>query len=1346
MLAVAAAGGALTAAAALVAALGPAGPWIAATLADGRAVWRLGVLDVEGVAGAGLGDLRVDKATLRDERGVWAEAEGLTLAWKPLRLLLGDVALTDVAARRLTVFRPPVLSPPKPPSPVRVDATVASLHVERIVLAEGVAGGPAVLRLEGGARTQRETLAAFRLTLRRLDAPLDAVEIDYRNAETVLIDADIRGAPGGAIAALLRAPDSEIAFTARASGNKTKGAGEARGSIGRAQALSATLSWSEEGWRGAAEARPGAIPLLAGFAARTGPVIAAEGAGEAPRPAGAPFSARVSGQGFALEARGRLNEELDPVGAVAVVADLSEARRLAPELGLDRGGARFDGAVEFEGEDTRVSGRLAVRDAVRDGFGLSAEGPVRVVATPTRVRFTAALDAQRLRAPAAALERLLSRARLTAKGDYDRTDGALALSELSLTGPNLTLRAAGTAGEGGTRFRGEWRLPRLATVEPSLRGAVNGRFTLAPAGRSGGLALTAEGAGRGFAGQAPLGDLLGPSPRLNAEVKFEGGDVVVPRAVLSGRQARLGARGRIGSGRADIRLEASAKGPARIGDLTITGAADATGRVYGPLSGLRLQSQARVSTLDVAGLAFTRSVLSFDLAPTKSGYAGGAGLEGFVAGKPAKARARLVLGQGAVAFEEASVEFARLRGQGRARFSKAGPEAHLDLSGVLDGLAANLSGGVAGAFDLTPAPGAPRVALEVGLTRAQMGDLAADRLTVSAQGPLERVSTRFALDGWAGGKRVALTGSGEAGFTEGVNVRLGAAGTFAGAPVATRAPISVSLREGALRADGALKLGDGAASFGWRSDKGGLQASARFEEAPLDVLTAVLAQPAAGRISGTVNLRGARQNLTGDADITLKEARLARRSRDSIDARITGALGGGFLRGRLEARSRDGLVATLEADAPVKAAAAPFRLAAAPGGAGALRWSAQGPVAGLWALFGPLDQSLTGVLSGEGRAQFGDGDLRGQGRLSLRDGGFEDKPSGVKLRAIETVLAFDDSGVRLERFSATDGAGGRLSGSGRLNGRLDLELVNMRLVDRADAKARGGGKLALEWREAGVTLTGRIDLTQAEVKLVNGAAAPAPILDVVEINRPGPPQRLAAPSTSIPVRLDVRVYAPNGVFTRTRGLDAEWSMDVNVRGGLDTLNLFGEARVLRGDFSLGGRRFNLEEGVIRFAGPAEQAEVDIRAVAETADLTATVRITGEAADPEFELSSDPALPEDEILPQLLFGRSAADLSALEAAQLAASLASLTGRSAFDIAGAARAAVALDRLQVRQDAGGVLVAGGKYLTRDVYLEVSRDAAGATSTAVEWQVRPRFFLISSFLPEGDQRVSLRWRREY
>jgi len=179
---------------------------------------------------------------------------------------------------------------------------------------------------------------------------------------------------------------------------------------------------------------------------------------------------------------------------------------------------------------------------------------------------------------------------------------------------------------------------------------------------------------------------------------------------------------------------------------------------------------------------------------------------------------------------------------------------------------------------------------------------------------------------------------------------------------------------------------------------------------------------------------------------------------------------------------------------------------------------------------------------------------------------------------------------------------------------------------------------------------------------------------------------------------------------------------------------------------LAGRTFEIaEESVIRFDGDPARAEANLTASSDTADLTVTVNVTGAVDDPQLAFSSDPPLPEDEILPQFLFGRSGEELTPLQAAQLAGSLAALAGRSSFDLTTAARNLVSLDRLDVRQEEDGVSVAGGRYLTRDVYLELSRGPLGVTTTTVEWRVRPRLFLVSSFLSNGDQRLSVRWRRD-
>jgi translocation and assembly module TamB len=377
--------------------------------------------------------------------------------------------------------------------------------------------------------------------------------------------------------------------------------------------------------------------------------------------------------------------------------------------------------------------------------------------------------------------------------------------------------------------------------------------------------------------------------------------------------------------------------------------------------------------------------------------------------------------------------------------------------------------------------------------------------------------------------------------------------------------------------------------------------------------------------------------------------------------------------------------------------------------------------------------------------------LRGEGALALNGGGFEDKRAGLALTDVEARLAFTEAGQSQFQLSARDEHGGRLSGVGAArgvrSGRMTLRLDELRFVERSDITANASGELALVWTEEGATLSGDLTLDQAQLALAPRPETIIPNIEVVEINRPGgdPAPQRRRPRGAV-ARLDLALKAPARVYTRGRGLNAEWSLDAHLRGTTAAPLLDGEARLIRGEFDLAGRPFDMTHGRIRFAGALEETTIDLLAERVAPELTARAAITGRLFDPTITFSSDPALPEDEIMPQILFARSAEELSPLQAAQLAASLAALTGGAAFDITGMARAAVGLDRFDVREDEEGLLVSGGRYLTRDVYFEVSRTGLGEPGAKVEWRARPQLSIVTSFGSNEDQRVSVRWRRDY
>ena len=149
------------------------------------------------------------------------------------------------------------------------------------------------------------------------------------------------------------------------------------------------------------------------------------------------------------------------------------------------------------------------------------------------------------------------------------------------------------------------------------------------------------------------------------------------------------------------------------------------------------------------------------------------------------------------------------------------------------------------------------------------------------------------------------------------------------------------------------------------------------------------------------------------------------------------------------------------------------------------------------------------------------------------------------------------------------------------------------------------------------------------------------------------------------------------------------------------------ARVVRGDYDFAGQRFQFDDsGVIYLGSTADTIRLSLTATRDDPTLTAVIKIAGSAAKPNISLSSSPVLPQDEILSQVLFGASAAQLSGLQAAQLASPLAGLSGGGGFDLIGGLRSFAHLDRLSIGgTTATGTTISGGKYITDRIYLELT-----------------------------------------
>ncbi|MBI1250233.1 MAG: hypothetical protein GC189_02030 [Alphaproteobacteria bacterium] len=1340
--------GAVSALGAAALAVGPGAAPLADLLLDGQKVWRLGRLDVSGVRGAWIGDLRADTATLRDADGVWARAEGVSFSWSPQALFLGRVQIGDARIETLDVLRSPALSAPTAPGALRFDADVENVQAARIRVHEAAFGRAAELDLTLLVRVHDGDLRRLDIAMTRVDADTDRFNLHFDADAEQTLDARAHGDAGGLFAAILAAPDdAAVDATASLAGTQETGAGALRATIGETALINGSLTWDANAWRAEGQANLTATDQLASLAARAGAQWRIEARG-ARGDDDAAFSATARSERITISAAG----QMDPRGRVVTPLQVSaETRDLRALTGYADGAARIEGALQVAEGRTRFDGALRASGlhAIDGVIGLA--GPVNLRLTPTQIDAEFSLTADAAQAGSRA-HALFDAAVASAALRYDRAAQRLHIRNGSVVGPSLSADIEGQAARNGGAIGGAWRVSRLAALQPDVSGGASGRWAVTSADGARWV-VTAGGRGERVAAAGPLGELLGAQPRIDFEGTASDGRFMIERAIAQSERLRIGARGPLRDGRADLALEASVRGPVAIGAVEFTGVADATGRIRGPLAQPQVTTEARFSRLDLGSVAITAPTLvaSYDFATRR----GDTRLRGAALGRDIEAQAQVAYRNSVFYLNDLEASGEGLSARGDLAISSYGVSGVLSAQADLTSEDQNLAGVVNANVTFDAQPNTPtQIRADADLRQARFGVLRFARIEAHASGPLDNIAFTAEARGAVGAFPLSLTAAGRAAQDDGALVTtVGVEGLVNGARLGTRVPARIELSSRGLEATASLYSGDGRAELLWRDQRDRFLVTAQLQDAALAPLAGLAGVRAQGTATGALAIRSAGQGLTGEMNVATQGFRAPARMRETIDLQIDAALSANRLTGTLDARSNSGLDAHMELNAPVLTSSRPVRIALSPVGSGAASWRVGGPASALWGLVGGLDQSLEGQLRGEGAIAFSTQRLTGRGELALSDGRFEDKRAGLELRNVAANVRFTEDGSSRFDLSATDANGGRLTGSGAASsaasGRMTFTLTDMRILNRAEASAVASGPMTFDWSPTGAALSGALAISRAELRLRPSPTANIPQLDVIEINRPDgdlPP----APERSGPpvgeARLNLALTAPARVYTRGRGLNAEWSLDMRVRGDVAEPNLIGDARLVRGDFELAGRRFTLTDGRIVFDGAPDQTRLNVTAEREADGFTAIATLSGSLNNPELALSSQPALPEDEILPQVLFGRNAEDLSPFEAAQLASSVAALTGESAFDIAALARQAIGLDRLQVSEDADGVAISGGRYLTNDVYLELGRTSLGQAQTRVEWRVQPKLSIITSFLPNGDGRASIRWRRDY
>lgn len=1251
-----------------------------------------GTIELRGLAGRFPDALRLAHAEIRDKDGAWLTLDDVALDWSPLALFGGEAKIDRVTATHIAVARLPASEASSSSQggssvpPLRV--ALGELRVDRLDLGAALAGAPASVSAHGNLRFASLTDGDIALDIERLDGPGRYKLAGKMNADGDNVALDISEPSHGLLSELAGLPDlGAISVAATLAGPRN------------AEQLGLTMKAGELAGDG-----KGTIDLK-GQNVDLDLTVAAPAM--APRPdlhwQSANLDLHVHGPFTGPDATGKL-----------AIADLAASGasigRFAADLQGNRGKIDVNGVVE----NVHVPGPQ----------------PDLLAAAPIALQAEAILDQ-----PTMPLTFTVTHPLIGVTGAAQLGGDMSATATVSL--PNLAPLAAlgGTAVEGHGAVVAKFAQQR-GTTQISLDGA---------------LAVTG--------GEPMVAALIGENATLAFAGSMTGSDVTVDRATIDGKGLQVSAHGTSIGGALDVAWGATLANLAALAP-NLSGPLSVEGRLHGPQDdlALTLQSHGQIAAPGVPSGPVDASIDATGLPAHPTGQLD---VRGQLVGAPITLSSKIQRGaDGGTQITLSRAQWKSLNAQGDLALAPGAvvPLGRIQLrvarlADLAPLVGMELAGSVDATLDTADAGGKPQAKLHAEARQlAAMGD-SADRATLDATitDPAGHPVTTSqialtgitAANGITGSTRIEANGPQEA-----LALKLASDLNTAQGPAHITSAATANLPQRVLQLT--------ALQADYRGETVRLLGPAKLQMAEgiaIDQLriasgsaTLTVAGEISPKLQATVALRNVTPGLAKpffpdiNGDGTL-----------ALDAKLGGTLAApaGTIRatGRgLRVRNGAGGAlppADLDADVTLRGVSAQLNARLASGTNLRLQLTGIVPLKPE----GPIDLRSTGnidlvlldpLLNAEGRSLRGQVALdmavagtmaspRANGSVRIANGSVQDFVQGIHITEISGTIAANGDTLQFQQFTGKAGEGtiaiaGTVGVAAPMPINLTITARNARPLASDLVNATMDANLTVQGAGAGdLAVGGRIHIVDANIQIPDKLPQSVAVL---EVRRPGqkPPP---PPPPSAPIALDLTIAAPQQVFVRGHGLDAEMGGQLRISGTAAAPQIAGGFDLRHGTFSLAGQTLKFTKGRVAFDGYGLQGKLDptINFVAESTanSITATLAITGYADQPKIRLSSSPDLPQDEILAQLLFGQSVKQLTPFQVVQIAQALAAISGigGSGDPLAGV-RKGLGLDRLSVGAASGsgpGATVEAGKYVANGVYVGTKQGTSGGTQAQVQ-----------------------------
>ncbi len=383
------------------------------------------------------------------------------------------------------------------------------------------------------------------------------------------------------------------------------------------------------------------------------------------------------------------------------------------------------------------------------------------------------------------------------------------------------------------------------------------------------------------------------------------------------------------------------------------------------------------------------------------------------------------------------------------------------------------------------------------------------------------------------------------------------------------------------------------------------------------------------------------------------------------------------------------------------------------------------------------------------------------GEAGLSDGRYESTKTGILLNNIDAEVMADNSGLILRSFKADDGSKGRVNASGHLNFdsqkgflyEITVALKSMQLTFSDMLRTVIDGNTAFSGTKNEHNITGKLTVERADFQIEEKLPVEITELEIKEINKKSdivPAESRMRPVES-KIKFDLAVSSPGKVNITGMGMDSEWKGDLKVEGTAREPVITGKLSLVRGSYSFLSRSFTLINGDVTFLGNSPpDPYFDVTGKNVSGELTAFINLTGSIKSLVLTLTSEPALPQDEILARVLFGRSVSQITPLQAIRLAGAVNEMMGGRSFDPLDYTKKLIGVDRLEIKQSEANPddsAVSAGKYLKDNIYIEVEKGISTEnTKASVTWELTPNITVETEVGEDSETGMGINWKYDY